>query len=501
MLWLSCAHMTDGVTRERAGAAMAAVDRRMPNLDDFVGLNWSCWIDTVNIETSDDTKYGRDRCETMTLRKEDMPIYGHCPAQDDFYVVVCSHCGKLVKPQAFAEHCDQRHGSLTKACVPSSSAPLQQPRTSRPSQTVPKDRQRDIRPKEAIVPASSSQRRPGKPQKEATSLPAVDKTQDKTHPALPQRPEVNPQSLHSQTTLAPPLSHPPLQLPLKIKAETDLPTVASSPRDSESSPVKTKVPESQSTPKEHPSRCSKFTVNNSHIGRVRDTSETFPTEENPVVEVEVQPPYPFNQSLPSSDNSDNEEDCPDVPSSPWHPKPLGLCSFGCRAFGCSVFTFDRRLHHLRIALSAMLEDHVNSHLWRKIPQPTSNLMSAHATSSTRGSPVRIGARSNATGSSNVKTTSLESLKNPQNISNRTKSPPSAPAVSSSLGQMSVVQSNKAHTGQKELKQSTKTALKPQLSRSASSKHIAPFNALIPGSFAKKPHRYRLFAPLRETPQF
>lgn len=39
--------------RERARAAMAALDRRNPNLDDFVGLNWSCWIDRVNILPSD----------------------------------------------------------------------------------------------------------------------------------------------------------------------------------------------------------------------------------------------------------------------------------------------------------------------------------------------------------------------------------------------------------------------------------------------------------------
>lgn len=32
---------------------MAAVDRRNPNLDDFVGLNWSCWVDGVNIFPSD----------------------------------------------------------------------------------------------------------------------------------------------------------------------------------------------------------------------------------------------------------------------------------------------------------------------------------------------------------------------------------------------------------------------------------------------------------------
>lgn len=40
-------------TRERAPLAMAATDRRNPNLDDFVGLNWSCWVDKVNVLTSD----------------------------------------------------------------------------------------------------------------------------------------------------------------------------------------------------------------------------------------------------------------------------------------------------------------------------------------------------------------------------------------------------------------------------------------------------------------
>lgn len=39
--------------RERASLAMAATDRRNPNLDDFVGLNWSCWVDKVNVLTSD----------------------------------------------------------------------------------------------------------------------------------------------------------------------------------------------------------------------------------------------------------------------------------------------------------------------------------------------------------------------------------------------------------------------------------------------------------------
>ncbi|XP_061540732.1 ataxin-7-like isoform X5 [Phycodurus eques] len=119
-------------------------------------------------------------------------------------------------------------------------------------------------------------------------------------------------------------------------------------------------------------------VKNCHI--LRATSQRFPEDEaDGTVSVEVQTPYPFNQGLLSSEeNEDNErEDAIDLPATSWHPKPLGLCTFGCRTLGCSLFTFDRRLHHLRFALAAMLERHVSSHLWklfcpewsRTLPQP------------------------------------------------------------------------------------------------------------------------------------
>lgn len=44
----------------------------------------------------------------------DMSIFGHYPGHDDFYLVVCSHCGQVVKPQAFEKHCERRHGSVGK---------------------------------------------------------------------------------------------------------------------------------------------------------------------------------------------------------------------------------------------------------------------------------------------------------------------------------------------------------------------------------------------------
>uniref|UniRef100_A0A803YG18 Ataxin 7 like 1 n=1 Tax=Meleagris gallopavo TaxID=9103 RepID=A0A803YG18_MELGA len=39
-----------------------------------------------------------------------MSIFGHCPAHDEFYLVVCNHCSQVVKPQAFQKHCGDRRG-------------------------------------------------------------------------------------------------------------------------------------------------------------------------------------------------------------------------------------------------------------------------------------------------------------------------------------------------------------------------------------------------------
>ncbi|KTG02527.1 hypothetical protein cypCar_00006110 [Cyprinus carpio] len=43
-----------------------------------------------------------------------MPIFGQCPAQDDFYLVMCSHCSQVFKPQAFQAHYERRHSSSSK---------------------------------------------------------------------------------------------------------------------------------------------------------------------------------------------------------------------------------------------------------------------------------------------------------------------------------------------------------------------------------------------------
>uniref|UniRef100_A0A3Q4IB63 Ataxin 7-like 2a n=1 Tax=Neolamprologus brichardi TaxID=32507 RepID=A0A3Q4IB63_NEOBR len=101
--------------RERAVKVMAALDRRVPSLDDFVGQSWTAWADWAGMtpadpDVDDCNKNGKKAAEAMSL----MSIFGLYPGHDDFYLVVCSHCGQVVKPQAFENHCERRHGPVAK---------------------------------------------------------------------------------------------------------------------------------------------------------------------------------------------------------------------------------------------------------------------------------------------------------------------------------------------------------------------------------------------------
>lgn len=111
-------------------------------------------------------------CLLYSVLHADMQIYGHCPAQDDFYLVVCSHCGQVVKPQAFEAHCERWHSLLGRACTrPSASTSQQQPRPRPPSlnQASCSDRQKEGKRQGADSAPSARlplpQRRPAKAHK------------------------------------------------------------------------------------------------------------------------------------------------------------------------------------------------------------------------------------------------------------------------------------------------------------------------------------------------
>lgn len=61
--------------------------------------------------TSDDSSLPLQHQDTTKLNKEDMCIYGLRPAYDEFYLVVCEHCGKVFKPQALSRHIELRHSN------------------------------------------------------------------------------------------------------------------------------------------------------------------------------------------------------------------------------------------------------------------------------------------------------------------------------------------------------------------------------------------------------
>ncbi|XP_076132576.1 ataxin-7-like protein 2b isoform X1 [Alosa pseudoharengus] len=444
--------------RARAAAVMAASDRRSSIPVEFVGQSWSSWIDKTNVSASEASnteecsKNVKKRMETMTLRKEDMSIYGHCPAHDDFFLVVCSHCGQVVKPQAFEKHCERRHGPLGKLYGDHSlSSPLKRPRPGRPPGPHSASREaRDGRwqePGSPRAPPPPATHRPTKAQKEGASALPGDKLSQGTPPSPPHSSAPSPRD--------PPWRHGAVQPSAPSPGEKPLQKGMQGPPVDVLSPLRGPRTYSRTYKKVHskgkeldldkhcgvldPERkkvCTRLLTCNIHsihqrrqvVGRsknfdqlvtelkmgskarerapvLRETLETEPpcsetpvsqtgpphckrqpnhvnlrprtpsesaVEEEMEVPAEVEEPTPQsnNHSRLSSDESEGEgqEETLDLPFSPWHPKPLGLCTFGSRALSCSVFTFDRRLHHLRSAVSAMVEQHISAHLWKKIPQ-------------------------------------------------------------------------------------------------------------------------------------
>ncbi|KAB5536818.1 hypothetical protein PHYPO_G00111700 [Pangasianodon hypophthalmus] len=464
--------------RERAVKVMAALERRVPCLDDFVGQSWSVWAERINLTASDGSdgddcsKNGKKTTETMTLRKEDMSIFGHYPGHDDFYLVVCSHCSQVVKPQAFEKHCERRHGSVGKlyahlrstppagqqrsharhghapptaghgaggwsgksqgggggAARPSPQSPstppqfkhtktpkdgvrlsplektsssghsestvFKQPPPLEPPRSSPPPSLRDppwpyggpspSRPSPGSTDKSPAQRaesgsanaaapharsnRPYKTSKKECDL-------DKHCGVLdPERKKVctrlltcNIHSIHQRRkVVGRSKNFDQLVAELKMVSKNR----ERSAQSHEESATQSPSPETPREPNASP-HCRRPLSNSPAFSRTRTLSENAPEDERAVREEGVaRASSPLTQGRISSDESEGEgnDEPADWHSSPWHPKPLAVCRFGSFALGHGVFTFDRRLHHLRSAVSAMVESHLSAHLWKKIPQ-------------------------------------------------------------------------------------------------------------------------------------
>ncbi|XP_046372165.1 ataxin-7-like protein 1 isoform X1 [Haliotis rufescens] len=103
-----------------------ATQDRSPSL--FAGKPWSVLADswsTADEKESDGSKESEDKddnSDSMKLRKDDKYLFGICPSQDEFYLVVCEKCNQVIKPQALKRHMVNRHGlkdskALIKAAI------------------------------------------------------------------------------------------------------------------------------------------------------------------------------------------------------------------------------------------------------------------------------------------------------------------------------------------------------------------------------------------------
>ncbi|XP_041713251.1 ataxin-7-like protein 1 isoform X2 [Coregonus clupeaformis] len=70
---------------------------------------------------------------------------------------------------------------------------------------------------------------------------------------------------------------------------------------------------------------------------------------------------------PEDPDRDIDGDRPSCHYSTHHPRPLGCCTFSSRLMGRGHYVFDRRWDKMRLALHCMVEKHVNTRMWRKVP--------------------------------------------------------------------------------------------------------------------------------------
>ncbi|XP_051509330.1 ataxin-7-like protein 2 [Myxocyprinus asiaticus] len=433
----------------RAKTVLAALDQRISTLD-FDGQSWTTWIDKADVSIPEGSsleecsKNVKNRMETMTLRKEDMSIYGHCPAHDDFFLVVCSHCGQVVKPQAFEKHFERRHGPLSKLCgTPSNCSPDRSQQGRPPSQhdslsEGQVSRSQGPGPPKFPPPHSPHQGR-SKPLREAPSLQQVDTVSQRTPLSPPHFSTPSPRDPPWNRGKTPPKAPPPAEKPLQKSLDSHTPLHG--PRNYSRTYKKVLKKECDLDKhcgvmdSERKKACTRLLTCNIHsihqrrqvVGRskrfdqlVRELKMSSKTRVHPPLPIEVSDGGPAQpkprgsqigplhytsqitnssilRSMSPSDSSvemkegkmhseetqmesvsaclsseesggENCEEFTHLPASTWHPKPLGFCTFGAHVLGRSVLAFDRRMLHLRSAFSVMMEQHLSTYLWKKIPQ-------------------------------------------------------------------------------------------------------------------------------------
>ncbi|XP_035376468.1 ataxin-7 [Electrophorus electricus] len=498
----------EGATAMATGAERGS----LPSPDRILGQSWSSWVDAVKLHGNDGAESeesfkecGKNR-EAMRLCRDDMPIFGQCPAQDDFYLVMCSHCSQVVKPQAFHAHYERRHGSMSKLSsstayslpgfssrgrsgggagggagsrplgAPSAKEKLPHRKSHFPLKMLHNDiltpavRVEKIHLKveypssrHTHVPVSSSSSSvtvSSSPTKPGLNTPSVPKGQllalghipnGKGHPAPPDKKQDNSTSVSSRRLYRRPLerefnpdvhcgvldigARKPCTRSLTCKTHSlsqrravpgrsfdallaehkgrvrdkelqhraepalqaaplrDPPPLSRLSQDahhhlpphSNSVAAETPKPVALGKPKPHNHGLPRLSSGSAHTGLIGSGD---PATAHDLTQHPHTAPTPNGACRLSSDEGEAEDredavDKLDCHFSGYHPRPASYCTFGSRQFSRSCFAFDRRWNRVRCALAAMMDKHVNSLMWRKIPLVPENSFASAMTSSHR----------------------------------------------------------------------------------------------------------------------
>nr|XP_058930478.1 ataxin-7-like protein 1 isoform X5 [Kogia breviceps] len=511
--------------KQQEGRAMATLDRKVPSPEAFLGKPWSSWIDAAKLHCSDNVdleeagKEGGKSREVMRLNKEDMHLFGHYPAHDDFYLVVCSACNQVVKPQVLQSHCERRHGSMcrpspspasppsnartslvqvkTKACLSghtsasSSSKPFKTPKDnlltssskqhtifsakgSRDKACVPvpvvslekipnlvkadganikmnsttttavtscSTSSSAVSTPPVIKPVLMSKSVPPSPEKILNGKGILSATIDKKHQngtknnnkpyrRLSERefdpnkhcgvldPETKKPCTRSLTCKTHSLSHrravpgrkKQFDLLLaehkaksrekEVKDKEHLLTPAREVLPNPSGPAQDSLPGSSGSLGPEPKVASpaKSRPPNSVLPRPSSANSISSSTSSNHSGYTPEPPLPpvggdlasrLSSDEGEMDGADESEKFLDCHFSTHHPRPLAFCSFGSRLMGRGYYVFDRRWDRFRFALNSMVEKHLNSQMWKKIPPAADSPMPSPAAHITTPVPASV----------------------------------------------------------------------------------------------------------------
>ncbi|XP_056604920.1 ataxin-7-like protein 1 [Triplophysa dalaica] len=115
----------------------------------------------------------------------------------------------------------------------------------------------------------------------------------------------------------------------------------------------------------------KLKLSSAHIHRVSGSGGAVAFSSAPAPLPEAPPSWQKSDARLSSDEgeADPPEECEKslCHYSTHHPRPMSCCAFSSRLMGRGQYVFDRRWDRVRLALHCMVEKHVNSLMWRKVP--------------------------------------------------------------------------------------------------------------------------------------